>query len=116
MVHVPYRGAGPALTDLMAARSRLSSTPALLGRAHSVGQAAGARVTTEQPTPALPGVPTLAETVPGYEASAWFGMGAPKGTPRPVIERLNREINAALQDPEMAKKLADLGARRWRQP
>jgi tripartite-type tricarboxylate transporter receptor subunit TctC len=66
-------------------------------------------VTTEQPTPALPGVPTVAETVPGYEASAWFGMGAPKNTPRPIIERLNREINAALQDPEMAKKLADLG-------
>jgi tripartite-type tricarboxylate transporter receptor subunit TctC len=54
-------------------------------------------------------VPTVAETVPGYEASAWFGMGAPKGTPRPIIERLNREINAALKDPDMLKKLADLG-------
>ena len=66
-------------------------------------------MSTNRSSPALPGVPTVAETVPGYEASAWFGMGAPKDTPRPIIERLNREINAALKDPEMVKKLADLG-------
>jgi tripartite-type tricarboxylate transporter receptor subunit TctC len=66
-------------------------------------------VTTEKPSPALPGVPTVAETVPGYEASAWFGMGAPKGTPKEVISVLNREINAALRDEKMLAKLADLG-------
>lgn len=110
MVHVPYRGAGPALTDLMAGQVHVlfdnlpSSVEFIRG-----GKLRALAVTTETPTPALPGVPTVAETVPGYEASAWFGMGAPKNTPRPVIERLNRAINEALQDPDMVKKLADLG-------
>jgi tripartite-type tricarboxylate transporter receptor subunit TctC len=110
MVHVPYRGAGPALTDLMTGQVHVlfDNLPSSVEHIRA-GKLRALAVTTEKPTPALPGVPTVAETVPGYEASAWFGMGAPKDTPRPIIERLNREINAALKDPEMVKKLADLG-------
>jgi tripartite-type tricarboxylate transporter receptor subunit TctC len=110
MVHVPYRGAGPALTDLMAGQVHVlfDNLPSSVEHIRA-GKLRALAVTTDKPSPALPGVPTVAETVPGYEASAWFGMGAPKDTPRPIIERLNREINAALQDPEMVKKLADLG-------
>ena len=66
-------------------------------------------VTTAKRSDALPDVPTVAETVPGYEASAWFGMGAPKGTPPEIIEKLNKEINAALADPKMQARLAELG-------
>lgn len=110
MVHVPYRGAGPALTDLIAGQVHVlfDNLPSSVEHIRS-GTLRGLAVTTEKPSPALPGVPTVAETVPGYEASAWFGMGAPKGTPREIIDKLNREINAALQDPEMVRKLADLG-------
>jgi tripartite-type tricarboxylate transporter receptor subunit TctC len=110
MVHVPYRGAGPALTDLMTGQVHVlfDNLPSSIEHIRA-GKLRALAVTTDKPSPALPGVPTVAETVPGYEASAWFGMGAPKDTPRHIIERLNREINAALQDPEMQKKLADLG-------
>jgi tripartite-type tricarboxylate transporter receptor subunit TctC len=66
-------------------------------------------VTTSERSPALPDVPTVAETVPGYEASAWFGMGAPKRTPADVIARLNKEVNEVLDDPNMVKRLGDLG-------
>jgi tripartite-type tricarboxylate transporter receptor subunit TctC len=66
-------------------------------------------VTTAQRSPALPDVPSIAEVVPGYEASAWFGVSAPKGTPAYAIARLNREINAGLADPQLKARLADLG-------
>jgi tripartite-type tricarboxylate transporter receptor subunit TctC len=66
-------------------------------------------VTTEKRSAALPDVPTVAETVPGYEASAWFGIGAPKGTPTDVIDKLNKTVNEALKDPKMVARLADLG-------
>jgi tripartite-type tricarboxylate transporter receptor subunit TctC len=66
-------------------------------------------VTTAQPSAALPGVPTVSETVPGYEASAFFGMAVPKGTPAEIIEKLNKEINAGLQDEKVKARLADLG-------
>ncbi len=66
-------------------------------------------MTTQKCSPTLPNVPAVAETVPGYEASAWFGMGAPKGTPPEIIARLNREINDALADPKIKARLADLG-------
>jgi tripartite-type tricarboxylate transporter receptor subunit TctC len=110
MVHVPYRGAGPALTDLISGRVHVlfDNLPSSVEHIRG-GKLRALAVTTDEPTPALPGVPTLGETVKGYEASAWFGMGAPKNTPKPIIERLNREINAALKDPEMLKKMADLG-------
>jgi tripartite-type tricarboxylate transporter receptor subunit TctC len=66
-------------------------------------------VTTAERSDALPGVPTVAETVPGYEASAWFGLGAPKGTPAEIVDKLNAAVNAGLADPKLKARLADLG-------
>jgi tripartite-type tricarboxylate transporter receptor subunit TctC len=82
----------------------------------SIGHIKGGRlralaVTTTQRDPSMPDVPTVAETVPGYEASAWFGIGMPKGTPRDVIAKVNAEVNKALADPALQKKLADLGGK-----
>jgi tripartite-type tricarboxylate transporter receptor subunit TctC len=108
--HVPYRGSAPALTDMIAGTMHVmfdnmpSSLPLI-----QAGKLRALAVTTEQPSDALPGVPTVAATVPGYEASAWFGMGVPKGTPRDVIERLNKAVNEALADPKIKAKLAELG-------
>ena len=110
MQHIPYKGAGPALIDLMAGNVHVlfDNLPSSIGHIKS-GKLRALAVTTAKPSPALPGVPAVADTVPGYEASAWFGMSAPKGTPREVVLKLNREINAALADPAMRAKLADLG-------
>jgi tripartite-type tricarboxylate transporter receptor subunit TctC len=110
MKHVPYKGAGPAITDLIGGQVDVlyDNMPSIIGHIRA-GSVRALGVTSAQRSPALPDVPTVAETVPGYEASAWFGAAAPKGTPRAVIDRLNREINAALADPAMRAKLADLG-------
>jgi tripartite-type tricarboxylate transporter receptor subunit TctC len=110
MLHVPYRGAGPALTDLLAGNADVlfDNLPSSIGHVRS-GALRALAVTTAERSPALPDVPTVAETVPGYEASAWFGVGAPKHTPAEVIARLNKEINGVLNDPAMVKRLADLG-------
>jgi tripartite-type tricarboxylate transporter receptor subunit TctC len=110
MTHVPYRGANPALTDMLAGvvQVMFDNMPSSLPHAQS-GALRPLGVTTAMRNPALPDVPTIAETVPGYEASAWFGMGAPKGTPPEVIAVLNKAINEALADPKMKKRLADLG-------
>jgi len=110
MAHVPYRGAGPALTDLMAGTVDVmyDNMPSSIGFIHA-GKLRALGVTTEKPSDALPGVPAIAEVVPGYEASAWFGMAAPKGTPADVIDKLNKTINAALRDPKMIAHLAELG-------
>jgi tripartite-type tricarboxylate transporter receptor subunit TctC len=110
MVHVPYRGAGPALTDMIAGQVHVlfDNLPSSIEHVKA-GTLRALAVTTAERSPALPAVPTVAETVPGYEASAWFGIGAPKGTPPEVIGRLNREVNEALKDPVMLKRLADLG-------
>jgi tripartite-type tricarboxylate transporter receptor subunit TctC len=110
MKHIPYKGAGPAITDLIPGQVDVlfDNMPSIIGHIRS-GNVRALAVTSAQRSPALPDVPTVAETVPGYEASAWFGMAAPKGTPPAVIARLNREINAALADPGMRAKLADLG-------
>ncbi len=110
LVHVPYRGASPALTDMLANQVQVmfDNLPSSIGHIQG-GRLRALAVTTSAPSKALPGVPTVAETVPGYEASAWFGMAVPKGTPRPIIEKLNREINQALADPGMQAKFADLG-------
>jgi tripartite-type tricarboxylate transporter receptor subunit TctC len=110
MVHVPYRGAGPALTDLIAGQVNVlfDNLPSSVEHIRA-GKLRALGVTTEQRNPALPDVPTVGETVPGYEASAWFGMGVPKDTPRPIIDKLNAAINEAMKDPEMLKKMADLG-------
>ena len=110
LVHVPYRGSAPALTDLLANQVQVmfDNLPSSLGHIQG-GRLRALAVTTSAPSKALPGVPTVAETVPGYETSAWFGMAVPKGTPRPIIDKLNRQINQALADPGIQAKLADLG-------
>jgi tripartite-type tricarboxylate transporter receptor subunit TctC len=110
MKHIPYKGAGPAITDLIPGQVDVlfDNMPSIIGHIRG-GNLRALAVTSAQRSPALPDTPTVAETVPGYEASAWFGAAAPKGTPAAVIARLNREINAALVDPTMKAKLADLG-------
>ena len=110
LVHVPYRGSAPALTDLLANQVQVmfDNLPSSLGHIQG-GRLRALAVTTSAPSKALPGVSTVAETVPGYETSAWFGMAVPKGTPRPIIDKLNRQINQALADPGIQAKLADLG-------
>jgi len=110
MAHVPYKGAGPALTDLMAGTVDVifDNMPSSIGfiQASKIRPLA---VTTDKRSPALPDVPTVAETVPGYEASAWFGIGVPKGTPTEAIDKLNKTVNEALKDPKMIARLAELG-------
>lgn len=110
MTHVPYRGAGPALTDLIAGTVDVmfDNLPSSIEFIKSDKLRALA-VTTETRNEALPAVPVVADTVPGYEASAWFGIGAPKGTPANFIEKINKSVNAALADPKMKARLADLG-------
>lgn len=110
MKHIPYKGAGPAITDLIGGQVDVlfDNMPSIISHIRA-GSVRALGVTTAQRSPALPDVPAVAETVPGYEASAWFGVAAPKGTPSAAIARLNREVNAALADPGMKAKLADLG-------
>jgi tripartite-type tricarboxylate transporter receptor subunit TctC len=110
MLHVPYKGAGPALADLMAGQVHVlfDNLPSSIGHIKG-GRIRGIAVTSAQREPSLPDLPTVGDTVPGYEATAWFGMGAPKGTPHDVIEKLNAEVNRALADPAMLKRLAELG-------
>ncbi len=110
-VHVPYRGSAPALVDLMAGQVQLmfdnvtsSAEFVRSGKIRALG------VTTRERSAALPGVPPIADSIPGYETSSFYGVGAPRRTPRPIVDLLNREINAALADPEIAGALADLGA------
>jgi tripartite-type tricarboxylate transporter receptor subunit TctC len=110
MKHVPYKGAGPAINDLIGGQVDVlfDNMPSIIGHIRG-GAVRALGVTSAQRSPALPDVPSVSEVVPGYEASAWFGMSVPKGTPRPIVERLNREVNAALADPAMKAKLAELG-------
>ena len=112
MVHVPYKGAGPALTDLMGGTVHVlfDNLPSSIGHIKG-GKLRALAVTSEGREPSLPGVPTVAETVPGYEATAWFGIGMPKGTPRDVIDKVNAEINRMLADPKMRDRLAELGGK-----
>ena len=110
MLHVPYRGAAPATTDLLGDRVQVmfDNMPSIIGHIHG-GALRALAVTTATRSPELPDVPTVGETVPGYEASALFGMGAPKKTPPEIIAKLNKEINAVLADPEVKKRLIELG-------
>jgi tripartite-type tricarboxylate transporter receptor subunit TctC len=110
MTHVPYRGAGPALTDLIAGTVDVmfDNLPSSIEFVKS-GTLRALAVTTAQRADALPDVTTVGATVSGYEASAWFGIGAPKGTPSAVIDKLNRTVNAGLADPKFKARLADLG-------
>ena len=110
MVHVPYRGAAPALTDLLGGQVQVCSAPCPASIEHiRAGKLRALAVTTATRSEALPDLPTVGEFVPGYEASSWYGVGAPKNTPAEIIDKLNKEINAALADPKMKARLADLG-------
>jgi tripartite-type tricarboxylate transporter receptor subunit TctC len=110
MVHVPYRGSAPMLTDLLGGQVQVTfdNMPSSIEHIRA-GKLRPLAVTTTARSDALPDTPVLADTVPGYEASAWFGAGAPKGTPTEIIETLNKAINAGLADPKMQARLADLG-------
>ena len=109
-VHVAYRGGAPALTDLIGGQVQVMfvGTPASIEYIRS-GKLRALAVTTATRSEVLPDVPTVGEFVPGYEASTWSGVGAPKATPAEIVEKLNKEINAALADPNMKARLADLG-------
>jgi tripartite-type tricarboxylate transporter receptor subunit TctC len=110
MVHVPYRGSPPALTDLMAGQVQVmfDNLPTSLPLIRA-GKLRPLAVTASTRVDALPEVPPLGDFVPGYEMSLWLGLGAPQGTPADVIDRLNREVNAALADPQVRARMAELG-------
>jgi tripartite-type tricarboxylate transporter receptor subunit TctC len=109
MVHVPYRGAAPALTDLLAGQVQVYVSPKPTAIEYiRAGKLRALAVTTAARSEALPDIPTVAGFVPGYEASAWQGIGAPRSTSAEIVEKLNKEVNAALADPKMKARLADL--------
>src|SRR5262245_21972640 len=110
MVHVPYRGEAPALTGLLGGQVQVyfGTLPGSIEYIR-VGKLRALTVTTATRSEALPDVPTLSEFVPNFEASGWHGIGVPKKTPTEIVDKLNKEINAALADPNMNKRLADLG-------
>ena len=110
MTHVPYKGSAPMLTDLLGGQVQITfdNLPSSIGHIKA-GKLRALAVTTAQRSDELPDVPTVAETVPGYEASAFFGFGVPAGTPKEIVEVLNKEINLALKDPGMIAKLKELG-------
>src|SRR5690349_6593180 len=112
MLHVPYKGAGPALTDLIAGQVHVlfDNLPSSAGHIKS-GRIRALAVTSAEREPSMPDLPTVGETVKGYEATAWFGIGMPKGTPREVIDKVNAETSRALSDPGMLKRLSELGGR-----
>jgi tripartite-type tricarboxylate transporter receptor subunit TctC len=110
MVHVPYRGWGPALADLLAGQVHVMFPNIVVSIEHiRAGRLRALAVTAATRSEALPDIPTVAEFVPGYEASGWSGLGAPKATPAEIVDKLNKEINAALADPKIKARLADLG-------
>jgi tripartite-type tricarboxylate transporter receptor subunit TctC len=110
LVHVPYRGQGPALTDLLGGQVQVlfATTPGTTDYIKT-GKLRALAVTTAAHAEVLPDVPTVAEFVPGYEASQWYGLAAPRNTPPEIVDRLNKEINAALADPKMKARFADIG-------
>jgi tripartite-type tricarboxylate transporter receptor subunit TctC len=108
--HVPYRGGAPALTDLLGGQIQLFfATTAVSIEYIAAGRLRALAVTSATWSEVLPTIPTVGESLPGYEASTWYGLGAPKNTPAEIVEKLNREINAALADPKLKARLADLG-------
>jgi tripartite-type tricarboxylate transporter receptor subunit TctC len=117
MQHVPYRGTAPAITDLLAGQVQVifDNMPSIIQHIRA-GSLRALGVTTAERSPQLPDVQAIAETVPGYEASALFGMGAPKDSPREAIEKLNKEINAILAEPGMRQRLVELGGEPLIQP
>jgi tripartite-type tricarboxylate transporter receptor subunit TctC len=111
IVHVPYRGGAPALIDLMSGRVQLmfDNVPTSL-QFIKAGKLRPLAVTSAERAPVLAELPVVADFLPGYEASAWYGLAAPKGTPDAIVETLNREVNAILAQPDVKSQLADLGA------
>jgi len=110
MTHVPYKGSAPMLTDLLGGQVQITFDNLPSSIQHiKAGKLRALAVTTAKRSDELPDVPTVAETVPGYEASAFFGFGVPHGTPKEIVDRLNAEINLALKDPAILAKLKDLG-------
>jgi tripartite-type tricarboxylate transporter receptor subunit TctC len=109
--HVPYRGSAPALIDLLAGQVQVMFDLMSTSIEHiRAGRLRALAVTTATRSEALPDIPTVSESVPGYEASTWNGVGVPRNTPAEIIDRLNTAINAALSDPQIKARLADLGA------
>jgi tripartite-type tricarboxylate transporter receptor subunit TctC len=110
MVHVPYRGQAPAIGDLLSGQVHVlfATSPASM-EFIKTGKLKALAVTTTTRADALPDLPTVGDFVPGYEASAWYGIGAPKKTPTEIIDRLNKETNAGLADAKLKARLADLG-------
>jgi tripartite-type tricarboxylate transporter receptor subunit TctC len=111
IVHVPYRGGAPAMIDLIGGRVQLmfDNVPTSV-EFIKAGKIRPLAVTSTARAEVLPDLPTVADYVPGYEASAWYGIGAPKGTPTEIVDKLNHEINAILADPTTKTRLAELGA------
>jgi tripartite-type tricarboxylate transporter receptor subunit TctC len=111
MVHVPYRGNAPALTDLLAGQVQVMFADTLSSIEHlRAGKLRALAVTTAMRSDVLPEIPTVSEFIPGFEATNWFGVAAPKNTPLEIIDKLNKEINVALAEPKIKARLADLGA------
>jgi tripartite-type tricarboxylate transporter receptor subunit TctC len=110
LIHVPYRGGAPPLVDLMGGQVQVifSVMPETIEYIRA-GKLRALAVTTASRSESLPDVPSVGEFVPGYEASSWYGVGAPNGTPAEIVDKLNREVNAALADPKMKARFADLG-------
>ena len=110
MTHVPYRGSAPALTDLLGGQVQVVFDTTLASIEYiRAGRLRPLAVTTATRLEALPEIPTVSDFLPGYEASGWYGVGAPKNTPTEIVDKLNKEINAALANPKMKAQLADLG-------
>jgi tripartite-type tricarboxylate transporter receptor subunit TctC len=110
LVHVPYRSAGPAVTDLLGGQVQVIFADMASSIQYvRTDKLRGLGVTTAMRSEKLPEIPAVGEFVPGYEGSAWFGVGAPRNTPFEIVDRLNKEINAALVDPKMKARIADLG-------
>ena len=111
MVHVPYRGGAPALTDLIAGQVQVmfDNIPTCAEHVKS-GKLRGLAVTSTTRSEVLPDLPTVADFLPGYEASAWYGIGAPKGTPAEIVDRLNKAVNEILADPKVKAKFSEYGA------
>ena len=111
MVHIPYKGSNLALMDLIAGHVQVmfDNLPSAIGQIRA-GKVHALAVTSEQTDLTLPQLPTVAETIPGFQVTAWFGIGMPRGTPRAIVERVNAEVNRALADPTIRTRLAELGS------
>jgi tripartite-type tricarboxylate transporter receptor subunit TctC len=111
LVHVPYRGGAPALTDLLGGQVHVMFDNLPTSAEYvKTGKLRGLAVTSTTRSEVLPDLPTVSEFIPGYEASAWYGIGVPKDTPAEIIDKLNKTVNAILDDPASKARFAELGA------